>query len=189
MKLKRLHTDTKIALVLGIVACIIIAFQLQGCSGIQIVTPGPAQLGELAWSVSETALVFLPEEYRESWLEWKPDVEELKDILDAGDPISGEWVKEQFVEKLAIVVMGVIDKSDELTDMQKEVLVDDFNRAFGLVAVEGDFILSPTQRTVIYGAVRGVLSAFARWEQDPLKLQTKKARIGKDLEKRATPEE
>lgn len=163
--IKRLKIDTKIGIVLLAVALMMV---LANCGSVQIVKPGPPELADLAWSVAETAVVFLPAEYREDWMEWKPEVEEIRAMLEEDKPISGEWVKEKFLEKLTIIMMGVLDESDELTDIEKQVLVDDFNRAFKLVAVEGEFTLTPDQRTIIYGAVRGVLSGFARFDQDPL---------------------
>jgi len=171
--MKRLHTDTRIGIALLIVAAIIIGFQMQGCSGIQIVKPGPPELADLAWSTTETVIVFLPGKYRDWVKEWQPDVEELKAMLENDEPITGEWCKEKFLDKLAGCIISVLSESSDLSEIEKQVLIDDFNRSLGIIQVEGEIVLNPDQRTVLYGAVNGVLSGLARFEDDPLAAKMK----------------
>lgn len=144
----------------GIVLVTLLTFGMISCLGLQIVKPGPAELAELAWSAGELTITFLPEKYRAEFVMWRPELENLKDALEAHEPITGKFVQDALLGRFSSYVIAAIQESTEISGPQREALVASFQRSLGIIHLEGQLILTPEQETIVYGGVCGILSGM-----------------------------
>ena len=117
------------------------------------------ELAALAESVGETIVVFLPSTAHSKLATWKPEVQYLHDKLEAGEPVTGDWVKEVVADKLGYFLFNLLEDED-LTDAQRQAIVNDFNRSMKLIKIGGSWELDPDRGTIAYGAVTGILNGM-----------------------------
>ena len=131
---------------------------VMGC-GMSVERPGPAELAALAESVGETIVVFLPSTAHSKLATWKPEVQYLHDKLELGEPVTGDWVKEVVADKLGYFLFNLLEDED-LTDAQRQAIINDFNRSMKLIKIGGSWELDPDKATIAYGAVTGILNGM-----------------------------
>jgi len=144
-----------------IVLALVGVLGLFSCSTLKLTKPESPELAALAESVAETIIVFLPVEHHAELAQWKPQVEKMKVDLESGEPLTAYWVRDRVADILATALLNVVSDDDTgLTEAQRNVLIKDFNRSIGLIHFETDVELTADQKTILYGAVNGILQGM-----------------------------